>query len=746
MDLSNKGLLVDESLFSTANGYIGVRGNFEEGYPNGFDSIRGTYINGFYDEVAIAYGENAYGFPQTAQKMLNVPDVQTITFEVDGDIFSAFEGVLHDQSRELDMANGLSVRKIEWQSPKGHRLNFTFTRMASFQRLELFVISVLIESITYEGPIKVVSTLNGQVSNYVNPKDPRVASGHSHLLHLKSIEKTNDLGLVSCQTTRSNLSLQVAVTHDLIMSYDETDWGVKAETTLEIKKGQSQTLRKFSVFTDTIRHQDLGEEGISLLKAAKEAGYDTLLKEQRTYLDQFWTFSQVKVEGEPDVEKAIHYNTYQLLASAGKDPHSNIPAKGLSGEGYEGHYFWDTEIYMLPLFTLTFPDVAKNLLRFRHATLDMARERALEMGHTKGAKIPWRTIKGSECSAYFPAGSAQYHINADVGYAHLQYYLMTGDVDFMLNYGFEVVYETARLWLDMGHYGQDQMFRIDAVTGPDEYTAIVNNNYYTNAMAKYHMQGAVTLYDDLNRVNPQRMLELTQALSLSDEEHKAMLEASTRMFLPYSETLGIHLQDDSFEHKKEWDFANTPPENYPLLLHYHPLTIYRHKVLKQADTVLAHFLLDDAPLEVIKASYDYYERLTTHDSSLSPCVYGMMASRINDPEKAYMYLKKSLMLDLENLHGNTKDGLHIANAGGAYMAMVYGFGGLRIKKNGLHLRPTKPKQWASYRFNINFKGRQLQVIVGQNLTLKCEVPVSVWVDGQLVHVHQTVEVAYSGKH
>ncbi|MDA3845470.1 MAG: glycoside hydrolase family 65 protein [Vallitaleaceae bacterium] len=437
---------------------------------------------------------------------------------------------------------------------------------------------------------------------------------------------------------------------------------------------------------------------------------------------------------------------YQLLASAGKDPHSNISAKGLSGEGYEGHYFWDTEIYMLPLFTLSSPAIAKNLLRFRYEILGASRDRAREMGHKIGAKIPWRTISGRECSGFFPAGSAQYHINADVAYAYIQYFLFTADIDMMLEFGYEVIYETARLWIDMGHFNEDDAFMINAVTGPDEYTAIVNNNYYTNVLAAYHLKWAYDLAEKLATAYPDKWERIKEKIHIMADELAIMKKASEQMYLPFDKALGINLQDDGFKNKAEWDFAGTPKNHHPLLLHYHPLTIYRYKVLKQADTVLAYLLLDNESDEVIETSYTYYERLTTHDSSLSPCVYGMMASRINQTEKAYNYFMQTIRLDLDNLHDNTKDGLHIANAGGAYMSIIYGFGGLRIKSDGLHLKPTKPAEWETIRFRLKYKDSLVTVTIGEQLTIETEKPINFIIDGSPIQVDGTIHMVYHGKH
>jgi alpha,alpha-trehalose phosphorylase len=446
--------------------------------------------------------------------------------------------------------------------------------------------------------------------------------------------------------------------------------------------------------------------------------FDDFIKLQEEYLKSFWDNSDIEIYGSNKIQEAIRFQLFHLLQSLGKDEISNISAKGLTGEGYEGHYFWDTEIYVLPLFQLTQPELAKQLLLYRYHILSQAKERAKQMGHKKGAAYPWRTISGIECSSYFPAGTAQYHINADIAYGFIQFYLYHGDKDFMLETAAEVIFETARIWLEIGHWHKET-YHIDCVTGPDEYTAIVNNNFYTNVMAKYHLYYANKLYHELKEYNPIEFNKLCQRINLSSDEINEMNLASEAMFLPYDIELGIHGQDDSFLSKAIWDFANTTEEQYPLLLHFHPLTIYRYQVLKQADIVLAHFLLEEyADLETVKRSFDYYEKITTHDSSLSSCIYGIMASRCGYYDKAYDYFMESVRMDLDDTHGNTKDGLHMANLAGSCLGIINGFAGYRIKENGISIAPIVPKQFEGYKFKIHYLGSWLEIKVAECISVK----------------------------
>ncbi|MCR5791034.1 MAG: family 65 glycosyl hydrolase, partial [Lachnospiraceae bacterium] len=399
-----------------------------------------------------------------------------------------------------------------------------------------------------------------------------------------------------------------------------------------------------------------------------------------------------------------------LLQAAPHDDYAGIAAKGLSGEGYEGHFFWDTEMYVVPFFLLTDATLAKNILAFRYRTLPAAKENASLIGHKKGALYPWRTITGVECSGYFPSGTAAYHINGAIAYAVIQYYFATSDRAFMKEMGLEILLETARLWLDTGVYDRQGRFQIQEVTGPDEYTCMVNNNYYTNASARHNLLWAAKLYEEFS--DEKEVKELAQRLKLQDSELQEMKRAAERMYLPYDEELSINPQDDSFLDKPVWDLTATPKEDFPLLLHYHPLHLYRYQVCKQADTVLAHFLFPSLQSkETMEKSFRYYEKITTHDSSLSTCVFSMTASMLGLKEEALSYFGDSAKLDLMNRHSNTKDGVHTANMGGCYMAIVNGFAGLRITEEGLSLDPFLPKGLKSYSFPFTFQGRSLKLTV-----------------------------------
>jgi alpha,alpha-trehalose phosphorylase len=779
ISLDNQRLMLEETLFHNANGYIGVRGNFEEGYPSGYDSIRGQYINGFYDFAKMPQAEKLYGLIEEKQTIVNVVDTQGVELAIDGETFSMFEGTIEKSSRSLEMDQGVTIREIIWKSPRGKRVAIEIKRMTSFEVLPLFLIDYKVTPLNFDGEVSFCSTHNGNVRNYFNPEDPRVA-GES-LEHLTDIssevmtsEKIGSFSMVTAHTANSNLSVCSSVYHKIVdeeqtykniqhkrkylnivggcqedKDIDEKTSSIvfektrkealeSEEITLYVSQDKPVRLLKYTIICDSIRYGEdnpdltLQKETCKLLEEVVLQDVEVFYQKQKGILAEFWNSCQVEIIGDDELNQAVSYNLYQLVQSVGKDPHSNIAAKGLSGEGYEGHYFWDTEMYIQPFFTLTSREIAKNLIRYRYTTLDYARENAKLLGHKKGAAYPWRTIMGKECSGFFPAGSAQYHISGDIAYAIIKYYLATKDIEIVKECGVEILIEVSRLWLDMGNYYQG-LFHLNEVTGPDEYTCLVNNNYYTNALAKFGLAWTVKLIRILEAKN--KASKVIRKTGLTEEELVRFQEASDKMYLPYDEETGINPQDDSFLQKKMWDVSTITPGEKPLLMHYHPMHLYRYQIIKQADTVLAHFILEDMQdTETIRKSFEYYEKVTTHDSSLSTCIYSIVAAKLGLVDKAYQYFGESAKLDLFNTHKNTKDGIHTANMGGTYMAIVYGFGGVRIKEDGLHINPVLPKEWQEYSFRLLYENSKIEVKVNEDgckLTLLVGEPTSVWLGGEL---------------
>lgn len=728
----NADLLLNETLFHNANGYQGVRGNFEEGYPEGYDTIRGQYINGFYNSYKINTEEWHIGFIQEKHSMVNVFDTQSVKLWIDGEKLDLFKGNVTEYKRRLDMRKGITERSFVWESPSGKKVQAEFTRMASFEMRPLFLICCRIRPLNFSGTVRIESVQSGDVHNYFNKKDSRVAGEKRTHIQVRESYSRGGTGVLVSETVNSGLRAVCAVRHILSgtaqteISCEENHIVYTAD--IPVSEGEWSTAEKYSILCDSRRYSDPEREALKFMEDAAGKGSVYWYGKQEEFLERFWGNCAIEIDGDEELNLSLHFGQYGLLQSAGLDGVSNIGAKGLSGEGYEGHYFWDTEMYMLPFFMLTQPEAARKLLGFRYQILDQAREHALSMGHPKGALFPWRTINGKECSYYYPSGGAQYHIIGDIAYAVIQYYLITGDWDYILEQGAEIVMETARVWYDLGNFYKGK-FCIHDVTGPDEYTCVVNNNYYTNLTAKYNMLWAEKFYEKLKEKG--QLEQLQRKIGITEEEAEGFKKAAGAMYLPYDEELDINPQDDSFLSKKIWDLSNRKNEDGPLMQKNFLYHIYRYQVCKQADTVLAHFLFEDEQaLSTIKNSFDYYEKITTHDSSLSRCIFSIMAAKIGDKEKAYEYFDFSSKTDISNTQKNTKDGIHTASMGGTYMAVVYGFLGLRVKENGYFFCPCLPDKWNGIRLNLCFKGSRIEVFTDKEkcrFTLKKGDPVDLYV-------------------
>lgn len=432
------------------------------------------------------------------------------------------------------------------------------------------------------------------------------------------------------------------------------------------------------------------------LSGALQTGWDGLLAEQRVFLDEFWASADIELDGDPELQQAVRFALFHVLQAGARGESRAIPAKGLTGPGYDGHSFWDTEMYVLPVLTYTMPESARDALRWRHSTLDTAKDRAKALG-LRGAAFPWRTINGAECSAYWPAGTAAFHVSADVADAAVRYLSATGDEEFATEHAADLLVETARLWVSLGHHDVHGGFRIDGVTGPDEYTAIVDNNVYTNLMAKRNLLAAARICE--------RWPLIADRLGVDEREVGAWRKAAENMAVPYDTVLDVHPQSERFTEHAEWNFEATPPEGYPLLLHYPYFDIYRRQVIKQADLVMAMHLCGGAFTEQQKArNFAYYEARTVRDSSLSAGTQAVLAAEVGHLELAYDYFAEAALTDLHDLHRNVRNGLHIASLASAWLVTVAGFGGMRDDNATLTFAPRLPPALSRLAFRMSYRG------------------------------------------
>jgi alpha,alpha-trehalose phosphorylase len=754
-EFSADDLGVTETLFAVANGYLGMRANPEEGRVA---HSHGTFLNGFHETWSIRHAEEAFGFAKVGQTIVNVPDAKLMKLFVDDEPLLLTTADLEHYERVLDFRTGVLTRDLIWHTPSGKRAHVRSTRFVSLLHRHLALLTFEVTMLDTAAPIVISSQLlnrqDGEEEYHESSvslgqgNDPRKSKRFEHrVLEPRLHEDREEHVILGYRCANSGMTLACAYNHLVETSLPyrvETSVDVdlaKSVFTVRAQPGETFRLTKLVTYhsSRSVPPQELADRCVRTLTRAREDGVEQLLEEQRTWLDGFWERSDVEIRGDDSAQQAIRWNLFHLAQATARTHEQGVGAKGVTGAGYEGHYFWDTEIYIIPFLAYTHPETARRLLRFRWHMLPLARQRARDLSQ-KGALYPWRTINGEEASAYYAAGTAQYHINAAVAFALKRYLDASGDVGFLAGEGVEILVETARLWEDLGFYAVngDRVFHIHGVTGPDEYTTVVNDNLYTNVMARFNMRYAARVVELLALWNEEAYDNLLRRLDLQREEVERWTEASNAMYLPYDDELGIHPQDASFLEREVWDFAGTPPEDYPLLLHYHPLVIYRFQVLKQADVVLAMFLRSDQfTLEQKRRNFDYYDPITTGDSSLSACVQAVGAAQIGYDELALEYFREALFVDLADTHGNTCDGVHIASAGGVWGTVAFGFAGLYDSGTSLRFAPRLPPEWEGITLRVQRHGSRMVVELdrtGCTVTVVDGNPVPLDVHGVLVEL------------
>ena len=751
------GLL--ETLFSTANGYLGMRGTPEEGRDA---SQHGTFVNGLHETWRINHAESAFGFARVGQTIVNVPDSTVMKLYVDDEPLLLTTADIHEYERSLDFRDGLLRRSLVWCTPAGKRVRVETERMVSFEERHLAAMRMRVTMEEGSAHIVVSSQVLNRQDVIVDAEqarnrpqqgekqDPRQTTSFAHRVlepeaHLVE-EKRSLLGYT---VSNSRMTLAVGSEHrvhcessvdsEVSTSADMARTVIRADLTA----GQSVTIDKMVTYhtSRSVPVQDLLDRCRRTLDRAGAVTLDDHFAQQRAYLDAFWERTDIELPGNPVDQQAVRWCLFQLAQASARADQWGVAAKGLTGSGYEGHYFWDTDVYLAPFLAFTSPVWAKNIARFRVNMLSAARERAREVA-VRGALYPWRTINGEEASAYYAAGTAQFHIDADVAYNITTYSDITGDQRFADSDGARVLVETARMWADLGFWRSTpqgrRSFEIHGVTGPDEYTTVVNNNLFTNVMARFNLRRAVKAVRDLRSRDTAAYEALATELELDPREVEQWEAAAEGMHIGWDECFGIHPQDDSFLEKEVWDVNSTDEAAFPLLLNFHPLVIYRFQVLKQADVVLALFLQgSEFTAEEKRADFEYYDPITTGDSSLSAVVQSIIAAEVGHQKAALEYFRSGLFVDIADLHGNAGDGVHIASCGGVWNALVHGFAGMRHSEGALRFDPRLPAQWEGLRFPLTVRGSRFRVELQKEaitFTLETGDPVMVEVRGEQVEI------------
>jgi alpha,alpha-trehalose phosphorylase len=702
-----------ESIFALSNGHIGLRGNLDEGEPSGSP---GTFLNSFYEVRPLPYAESAYGNPEAGQTMINVTNGKVFRLLVDDEPFDVRYGKLVRHERTLDLRDGVLRRECEWISPAGQAVHVRSTRMVSFVQRSIAAILYEVEPVGEPARIGVQSELvaNEPGAPAVESTDPRAAAALAAPLVAEQHEHNAlRVNLVHC-TCQSGLRMAAGMDHvvegpegTVTSAESGPDLG-RLTVSTELQPGERLRIVKFLGYGWSSQRSlpSLRDQVDLALAAAKRTGWDGLLKGQREFLADVWERADIQLDGDAALQQAVRFALFHVVQAAARAELRAIPAKGLTGNGYEGHTFWDMDAYTLPVLTYVSPPAARDALLWRHSTLDLAEARARELG-LEGVTFPWRTIRGQECSGYWPAGTAAFHINADVAEAVRRYLFATGDEEFEEGPGIELLVSTARLWRSLGHHDAQGGFRIDRVTGPDEYTALVDNNVYTNLMAARNMVVAA----DLAVRHPGRADEL----GVDEEEIASWRDAAAAIVVPYDKDARITQQCNGFTRLRKWDFEATPPDNYPLLLHYHNYMLYSSQVVKQADLVFAIYLFGDRWDEEQKArDFAYYESVTVRDSSLSAAIQAVVAAELGHLELAWDYLIETAFIDLRDLAFNTHDGVHLAALSGVWHAVVCGFGGMRDTGDTVVFAPRLPARLTRLGFGMLYRGRRLRVEVHQD--------------------------------
>jgi alpha,alpha-trehalose phosphorylase len=734
-------LALTESVFALANGHIGLRANLDEGEPFG---VPGTYLNSFYELRPLPYAEAGFGYPESGQTIVNVTNGKIIRLLVDDEAFDVRYGHLLAHERVLDLRGGVLRRRVEWTSPAGASVRIRSTRLVSLAQRS--VAAVLYEVEPVDQPVRVV-VQSELVANEPGPPrsdDPRAAAALESPLVSEEFTHHAARAVLVHTTKRSALRMAAGMDH-LIQGPEGTD--TESESAADVGRltvaadlGVGEPLRivKFLAYGWSSQRSlpAVRDIVVAALAEARHTGWDGLVAAQRQYLDDFWDRADVELEGDIELQQAVRFALFHVLQSGARAERRAIGAKGLTGPGYDGHTFWDTERFVLPVLTYTAPHAAGDALRWRHATLNLAQERARQLG-LEGAAFPWRTIRGHECSGYWPAGTAAFHIGAGIADAVVRYQAAAEDDAFEREVGLELLVETARLWRALGHHDPEGRFRIDGVTGPDEYSALADNNVYTNLMAQRNLRAAA----DAVAHHPRH----ATALGADFEEAAAWRDAARDMVVPWDDALGVHAQSEGFTDHEVWDFASTRPDQYPLLLHFPYFEIYRKQVVKQADLVLALHACGDAFSDEEKArDFAYYEALTVRDSSLSACTQSVVAAEVGHLELAYDYFAETALIDLHDLAGNANNGVHMASLAGAWLVAVAGFGGMRDHDGVLTFAPRLPSRLDRLAFRLLFRGRRLKVEVTKTdavYTLRDGQPLEIRHHGEAITVVKNEPVA-----
>lgn len=701
-----------ESVFALSNGYVGIRGTLDEAQPS---ASRGTFLAGVYEYHPLSYPEGGYGHPEHGQAIIGVADGSTVRLQVDGVQLDVRESPPEQHDRVLDLRAGTLRRETEWVTPRGARMRLTSTRLVSLTQRSVTAIRYEVEALdrTVQAVLRSDLVVNGTPPKVEN-EDPRVAAVLEQPFRARLSRCHETGGVLVHRTHGSEIGVAAAVEHEVDMpaggavSTQCDDDQVVTTLVTDLRPGQRVGFVKYlcHASSDADPSADLREQVLAAMTGARRRGWDGLLADQRAELDEYWDSAEVEIDSDPELQLAIRFDLFQLLQAAACVSRAPVGAKGLTGGGYSGHTFWDIEGFVLPALALLRPRDAARLLQWRSSTLDRARERAqvLDLG---GASFPWRTIDGHETSAYWPASTAAMHVNADIARAFRWWADATGE-DLTEVGGVDVLVETARVWAAMVHEDHEGGIHLLGMTGPDEYTGVVDDNVFTNLMARRNLRAAADACEE----HPEHV----GRLSVTADELQRWRALADAIHIPYDAVRGVHPSNEGFTTYREWDFE-AKRDGYPVEEHFHYAKIYRRQIVKQADLVLALWWCAEAfTPEQTARDLDYYEQRTVRDSSLSACVQAVVCARVGHLDLALEHLRESALVDLRDIQQDAEQGLHLASAAGSWLAVVCGFGGLDTDGGELRLAPRLPERLHRIAFRLRWHGRRLGVEITRSGT------------------------------
>lgn len=707
----------NETIFTIGNGYLGARGFFEEGfYGKEENSDPTTLINGIYEYFPYHHIWQRPGFPGKYHSIVNQANPFQVFIYIDDEKFILDKSVI-DYQRTLYFKSGVLERKVVYKTKQNKTVTLKFERFAHQDDKHLLSLKLAIE-VDKKAKIKIVSKLNmpttsGSIKEEIGTLQDNVfdyldTKRKDNLVSINYKTKISDFYITCAFKEKLNKKLDFSTKDEQNCLSNIYNGIIEDKIILERVIG-------YATNRDFINHEEVI---INKVVENNKKSFEELLSPSLKIWEKFWQEADVIIEDDDLIQQGLRFSMMQIYQSMGKDGITNISANGLSGTGYSGHTFWDTELFIMPMYIYSFPEIAKQLIMYRYNILDNARKRAKEMDD-QGALFSWNSINGEECGHVFEAVTAQYHINNDVWYAIYRYYEATKDDDFMINYGMEILFEISKCMAHRGSFipTKNNQFCINVICGPDEYNPIVDNNMYTNVLTQKQLYFTLEYSKKLQKDNPKKFQELTSKCKIDDDEFKLWQKAADNMYIPYSKELNMYMQDDNFIYKDPIDIDKIPLEKLPLLTNLHPLNLWRYQVCKQADIVLLTFIFSDYfTLEERKQIFDYYEPKTIHDSSLSASIHSIVACDVGYREEAYHYLRQSSRMDLDNVNRNTFFGLHAACMGASWMMMINGYGGLRIIDGNLYFRPFIDKKWNQYSFNFRFNESKINIVVSNGYT------------------------------